>query len=293
MCIGIPGRLKRLWGMFRRSLGRIVTQAAMTIAVIAGALGLAVYAVPNAGPDWAYGAQDEPSPASEEDDKPLALPPGLDSIPGIPEVPIPGEPSDSTATPSGGPESDGTLSDWADKLSGVDIPKRALEAYGSAEIALAKAKPACHLTWTTLAGIGSVETNHGTTGGTSLGTDGKPKEPIRGPALDGTNGNKAIEDTDNGVFDGDTTWDRAVGPLQFIPTTWELWQADGDKDGVSDPNDIDDVALAAGYYLCADGRDLSRAVDWYAAIFSYNHLDSYVRSVYDRADAYGKASKPA
>jgi membrane-bound lytic murein transglycosylase B len=292
----VPRLWKRLWRVVRRSGGRIAAQAALTLAVIAGALGLAVYVVPNAGPDWAYGEEHtEPTPASEEDDGPLAIPPGLEAVPGLSDASVPDDadaPGDQESG-STGPEKDKALSDWAGSLSAVDIPTRALEAYGSAEIALAQVKPGCHLTWTTLAGIGSVETNHGSTGGTALGTDGKPKEPIRGPALDGSAGNKAIKDTDDGSYDGDTEWDRAVGPMQFIPTTWERWQADGDGDGTSDPNDIDDVAVAAGYYLCADGRDLSRAVDWYAAIYSYNHLDSYVRDVYDRADAYGKASKTA
>ena len=267
------------------------------MAVIAAVLGVAVYAVPHTGSGSAYGSDDTATTTTAEDtveEDLLALPPGMDSIPGLPEIPVPGEPSDDADPGAGtGSEQDAALRDWATRLTGVDISPRALQAYGNAEIVLAAAKPACHLTWTTLAGIGSVETNHGTTGGTSLGDDGKPRVLIRGPALDGTAGNKAISDTDGGRYDGDTEWDRAVGPLQFIPTTWERWRADGDNDGDTDPNDIDDAAVAAGYYLCADGRDLSRASDWYAAVYAYNHLDSYVRSVYDRADGYGKASRPA
>jgi hypothetical protein len=274
----------------------MVTQATLTVAVVAGALGLAVYAVPNLGPNWGYGDSDDSTPAAKESDEPLALPPGLDAPPGIPDVPVPGEGdgSDSSSSPSdngkGGLEA---MRDWAKSLTRVDVPTRALMAYGNAELLLSDAKPGCHLSWTTLAGLGAVESHHGSTGGTHLGDDGIPVKAIRGPALDGTHDNKLIKDTDAGQFDGDTKYDRAIGPLQFIPTTWERWQVDGDGDGTADPNDIDDAAVAAGYYLCADGRDLTTAEGWYSAIFSYNHKDSYVRNVYDNADAYGKASKTA
>ncbi len=53
------------------------------------------------------------------------------------------------------------------------------------------------------------------------------------------------------------TWQRATGPLQFIPSTWERWGSDGDGDGVADPQDIDDAAYAAARYLCASGADLA------------------------------------
>lgn len=271
--------------------GRIVTQGVLTLAVLAGVFGLAVYAVPHFGPDWAYGADaEETTPAAEQTEAPLALPPGLDSAPGGGDAPATEEPDDDS---SGGDAGTGVdeLRTWAESMPDLDIDARALMAYGNAELVLAQARPNCKLSWTTLAGIGRVETNHGTTSGTTLDLDGRPKDPIRGPALDGTNGNKEIRDTDGGKYDDDKTYDRAVGPMQFIPSTWERWANDADGDGESDPNDIDDVTVSAGYYLCADGRDLTRAEDWYAAVFSYNHKDSYVRDVYDNADAYGRASK--
>jgi membrane-bound lytic murein transglycosylase B len=67
--------------------------------------------------------------------------------------------------------------------------------------------------------------------------------------------------------------------MQFIPATWRLWGADGNGDGVANPQNVDDAALAAGRYLCAGGRDLSRQADMEEAILSYNHSQRYLRTV--------------
>jgi len=168
------------------------------------------------------------------------------------------------------------------------IPERALAAYAGASLVLAAENPACNLGWTTLAGIGRIETIHGSHGGSVLGVDGYPNPAIRGPALNGGQF-KGIPDSDGGRWDGDTEWDRAVGPMQFIPQTWDTWGADGNGDGVADPNQIDDAALAAGRYLCHSG-DLSSVNGWRAAIFSYNHDNAYVDSVADAANRYATAS---
>jgi membrane-bound lytic murein transglycosylase B len=167
------------------------------------------------------------------------------------------------------------------------IPARALLAYASAQLIVSVEKPACGIGWNTLAGIGSIESNHGRHGGAVLGDDGYPNPPIRGIPLDGTNSAR-IPDTDGGKWDGDPVWDRAVGPMQFIPSTWKKWGADGNGDGVADPNQIDDAALAAARYLCASGT-MTTPAGWRAAIFSYNHLDSYVDGVAAAANRYAKA----
>jgi membrane-bound lytic murein transglycosylase B len=164
------------------------------------------------------------------------------------------------------------------------IPERALRAYASAALTLKAEQPACGLGWNTLAGIGAIESAHGTHSGGRLDDAGYPQPAIRGIPLDGS-ASAAISDTDGGVWDGDAVWDRAVGPLQFIPSTWQKWGADGDGDGVADPNQIDDAALAAGRYLCAAG-EMTSASGWRRAVFSYNHLDSYVDDVAATADAY-------
>lgn len=173
---------------------------------------------------------------------------------------------------------------WAERVAGrSDVPARALVAYAGAEAAARGELAECGLSWVTLAGLGRVESNHGRFGGTVLDDAGRPVEPIRGPELDGTSGNREIRDTDGGRLDGDTTYDRAVGPLQFIPTTWARYAADGDGDGTSDPDDLDDAAVAAARYLCADDRDLRRGDDWRAAVLAYNRSRSYVDRVRSEA----------
>lgn len=99
-----------------------------------------------------------------------------------------------------------------------------------------------------------------------------------------------IKDTDNGAYDGDSTHDRAVGPMQFIPSTWATWGQDGNGDGRKDPNNIYDAALAAGRYLCAYSRDLSIATDLDRAVLSYNHSDAYLRTVRSWFDYYRRGT---
>ena len=201
--------------------------------------------------------------------------------------------------PSDAPSSDDPqpvdgLAAWAQRLSTVvGVSATALQAYGNAQLTAAVTLPACRLTWTTLAGIGKVESDHGTTGGAKLQPDGKVVPPIIGPALDGTGGRALVRDTDLGRLDGDTRYDRAIGPMQFLPSTWETYQADGDGDGITDPGDLNDAALAAADYLCANNRDLSKAADWWAAVLSYNEVTAYAQNVYAAADNYGKLSRTA
>jgi membrane-bound lytic murein transglycosylase B len=206
---------------------------------------------------------------------PLVQPSGS---PSLPPVGQPARPQDTLAT-------------WAGELERIGIPKVALQAYGYAELALAQSEPDCRLSWTTLAGIGRIESDHGRSHGATVLDDGRSNPPVIGLPLDGGPGRKEIKDSDSGELDGDPVYDRAVGPMQFIPTTWRTWATDGDGDGRSDPFDIDDAALAAGRYLCAGNRALSTGDGWWNAILSYNHVDSYVRDVYTAADEYGRLSR--
>ena len=130
-----------------------------------------------------------------------------------------------------------------------------------------------------IAAIAKVESSHGSANGAVLGADGTALPSILGLPLDGKGGRQLIRDTDRGALDGDTTFDRAVGPMQFIPATWSEMKVDADNSGVADPNDIDDAALAAALYLCKGGRDVSRADAWWDAILSYNAVRPYAQKV--------------
>ncbi|MBT2406628.1 lytic murein transglycosylase [Streptomyces sp. ISL-87] len=156
------------------------------------------------------------------------------------------------------------------------IPGTALDAYKRAELSVAAALPGCKLPWQLLAGIGRIESVHAS--GYGLKTDGYTEKPIRGPRLDG-NGFAEVRDTDKGEWDADTAYDRAVGPMQFIPSTWAKWGADGNGDTKRDPNNIYDAALGAGLYLCAGDRNLSDPAALDRAILSYNNSREYVNTV--------------
>ncbi|MFF1383892.1 lytic transglycosylase domain-containing protein [Arthrobacter sp. NPDC058288] len=172
------------------------------------------------------------------------------------------------------------------------IPARALQAYAAAAELANAATPGCRIGWNTVAAIGFVESAHGSHGGGTLSDTGQVSRPIIGPSLDGGSF-AAIPDTDDGVLDGDARWDRAVGPMQFIPSTWEQAGRDANGDGVADPLNIDDAALSAATYLCKADRDLTTAGGWTGAVLSYNQSDSYVRQVRDRATAYAEQSGSA
>lgn len=186
----------------------------------------------------------------------------------------------------------GQLADWSESMAdSLNIPRAALQAYGYAARVLEGTAPECGLTWTLLAGIGFVESSHGRYGGADLDATGRPSIPIRGLALDGSDGVKRIEDTDGGELDGDENFDRAVGPLQFIPGTWKKWAVDADGDGVADPDDLDDAALAAGEYLCGEGRNLQDPDAFWRALLTYNESGEYAQDVLDHADQYGRRSR--
>lgn len=205
-----------------------------------------------------------------------------------------------TAQPSGSQqprpeprkEPEQTLADWADATSTIGVPARALQAYVKAERATRQDQPDCGIRWPLLAGIGKIESNHGRFGGAELADDGTPTKPIIGVALSGSSGVRSITDTDGGELDGDSMWDRAVGPMQFIPETWDKWAKDGTGDGHADPQSIDDAARTAANYLCGEGADLDSEEGQRDALMRYNNSTSYGNTVLSDAARFAKDSRP-
>lgn len=185
-------------------------------------------------------------------------------------------------------------SSWLSAVSArTGIPARALLAYTQATAQLNREQPGCGLAWNTLAALGMIESNHAN-GQLTANGDAAPK--IIGPVLNG-NGFAAIPDSDGGAFDGDARWDRAVGPLQFIPQTWQRYGRDGNGDGLADPQNIDDAALSAASYLCAAAAEagsngLRSAAGWSHAILAYNQSSAYLKDIFDAAQRYASQIQP-
>jgi peptidoglycan hydrolase CwlO-like protein len=103
--------------------------------------------------------------------------------------------------------------------------------------------------WYVLAAVGKVESNHGES---------------MGPSSAG-----------------------AMGPMQFLPSTWETAGVDGNGDGVANIMDPKDAIPAAARYLERGGAP----EDWYRALFTYNHADWYVLKVFGVAEGYRRLAK--
>lgn len=219
--------------------------------------------------------------------------PGVPIPAGVP--PPPGDPVPAIDIEAAGRPAD-QLRDWAaQRAPALGIPIEALQAYGYAARVAQVTNPGCHLGWTTLAGIGMVESHHGTHRGAEISANGDVSPPVRGVRLDGTNGNMKIIDTEateaagatgDSLGDGEPVYARAMGPMQFIPETWRLYGVDANNDGVVSPDNFDDAALAAAGYLCYRGKDMATPRGWMNALRAYNFSDSYARAVRDWATAY-------
>ncbi|MGI5442646.1 lytic murein transglycosylase [Streptomyces shenzhenensis] len=195
------------------------------------------------------------------------------------DLPPLNSPSPSPSSTAGTPVTQGDAE--------AGIPATVLDAYKRAEAELRSAKPGCNLPWELLAAIGKVES--GQARGGRVDANGDTLSPILGPQLDG-NGFALIRDTDNGAYDGNSLYDQAVGPMQFIPSTWAWAGRDGNGDGKKDPNNIYDAALAAGHYLCRYGWDLSVQADLDKAILSYNNSQDYLNTVLSWLEYYRKGT---
>ncbi len=179
--------------------------------------------------------------------------------------------------------------DWVSETAEKHaIPQRAMAAYAGAASKIAETQSECNLGWNTLAGIGSVETSHASIDDSGLDAQGVAEPEIIGPALDGSEEVMEVPDTDQGKYDDDDEWDRAVGPMQFLPETWETYAVDGNQDGKTDPQQIDDAVLTAGIYLCETADDFNDDEEWLQAVTTYNQSTDYARDVARIATSYAE-----
>ncbi|MBB5933578.1 lytic murein transglycosylase [Streptomyces zagrosensis] len=250
-------------------ISRRLRQGATTTAVAAVAMAALTA---SQAPGFAGGHQEKDTDAASETLSPSGGPISGDSSyhTDLPPLKNPAKSANPSAPP--GANKPGAMG--GDANSG--IPATVLDAYQRAESAVEGSTPGCQLPWELLASIGRVES--GQARGGAVDREGTTLSPILGPVLNG-NGFAKITDTDGGAYDDDVTHDRAVGPMQFIPSTWAIYGQDGNGDGERNPNNIYDAALAAANYLCANDRDLSVKADLDRAILGYNRSQEYLRTV--------------
>lgn len=261
----------------RRPRGRLLMGGLLITAVVAGTILLGNLLIPTSGRPTGLNAPSPSQLTQSAVDSGVPVDPSLSPFPSV--------------TASAAAANEG-LTVWSDRLAPkVEIPPVALRAYGYAEYVLNARKPGCTLRWTTIAAIGKLESNHGRVGASTLGPDGRALPPIIGPALDGKKGRAKVADTDAGALDNDRAWDHAVGPMQFLPATWRSYAIDADSDGIVDPNDVDDAALAVANKLCESNKDLSVAANWTAAIKTFPDLSTKIQEVFAAANTYGQKSR--
>jgi hypothetical protein len=175
---------------------------------------------------------------------------------------------------------------WAtETASRTGIPELALLAYAGAVVRSREVYPDCGIGWNTLAGIGVVESDHGRHDGSVVGDDFRVRPDIFGVVLDGGE-TENIPDSDGGAIDGISDFDRAVGPMQLIPQTWESWPSDGNGDGIPDPQNIADSAIAAANHMCRAATEMESPDGWRAGIAAYNNATTYGQAVATAAQRY-------
>ncbi|MGW7385309.1 C40 family peptidase [Streptomyces sp. NPDC054794] len=189
-----------------------------------------------------------------------------------------------------GAQDDGGIAEGG---SATDIPPRMLTAYKRAVQQVGTYRPKCQgMRWPILAGIAKVESNHAV--GRNIADNGDIRPKIYGVLLNGSGAGAnttAFPDTDHGKWDGTATGERAVGPFQFLPSTWESIGKAAGGDKIADPHNADDAALGAAVYLCGGGRDLTKRAQLKAAILQYNHSGEYVANVLGWIAQYTAAAK--
>ena len=188
-----------------------------------------------------------------------------------------------------------SLTTLAAPAPGTDIPQIVLNAYEHAANVFATRDPSCQISWADMAALGRIESGQAQHGMTRLAANGDTYPPILGPPLDGSGGNAALPQPPNlPYYDGPGPWEQAVGPMQFIPTSWATSGLVGGSNSTPDPNNVFDAAMGAANYLCraAAGQSLTTLSGLTQAYFSYNHSATYVSEALSNAVYYGATINP-
>jgi hypothetical protein len=283
--VAASGRLGQAPRLLRTRVLPVAAVLALTVALPAGGVageglaGLSLAAAENNGLRWALAESATGSMGALNQQVLKLVGSGADVAAG-------GTSSDDAVTLLADPGLKLKVTGAGGSASVSDIPEVAMQAYTRAERVLEMSDPECGLRWWMLAAIGRVESNHGQYQGVTLAEDGFGSRPIRGVELDGTGDVAKVVDTDGGDLDGDATFDRAMGPMQFIPATWEAVGVDADGDGERNADNIFDAAVGAGVYLCSGGGGLGDPAALREALHRYNPSDAYVDEVMYLAQAY-------
>ena len=167
------------------------------------------------------------------------------------------------------------------------IPATVLDAYKKAAAELQESKPGCNLPWQLLAAIGQVES--GQARGGRVDADGTTISKILGPQLDG-NGFALIKDTDNGAYDGNSSYDRPSAPCSSSPPPGRGPAATATATARRTPTTSTTppsppaTTCAATAGTCRSQGDLDRA------ILSYNPSQDYLNTVLSWLEYYRKGT---
>lgn len=150
--------------------------------------------------------------------------------------------------------------------------------------------PGCAVDPLFLAGFGKVESGHGTANGASIQPDGMVLPKILGPPLDGSGVGGNVTPIRNrlpadkrSLYGVNGAYDQAVGPMQFLGSTFGGLQPppdfDGDPSTIPTPHSYYDATLGAAILLCNAGDGLQDEASMRKGAFSYNRSSSYVEKV--------------
>lgn len=161
------------------------------------------------------------------------------------------------------------------------LPIVTVDSYVRAAATMDDQPPECAIDWASIGAVSRVESQHGTYLGRSVLASGDLDRPLLGLLLNGS-GVATVRDTDGGALDGNGEFDRALGPMQFLPRTWRVFEVDGDSDGDTDPQSMYDATATAAAYLCNLGQT-KRTADFGARLLGYNASSAYVTKVLSSA----------